>query len=162
MYLGIDIGTSEVKALLLDDAHHVVATAGCELPISRPHPGHSEQAPADWWHATQTALARLRASHAKACAAVRAIGLSGQMHGAVLLDAHEQVLRPAILWNDTRSAAQCTELMARMPGAAQIAGSLIVPGFTAPKPSSACTVPGRTLSETPSSAVNGPKRLVSW
>ena len=133
MILGIDIGTSEVKALLLDDANRVVATAGCELAISRPHPGHSEQAPADWWRATQTALARLRTSHARAYAAVRAIGLSGQMHGAVLLDAHDHVLRPAILWNDTRSAAQCTELMARAPGASQIAGSLIVPGFTAPK-----------------------------
>ena len=133
MILGIDIGTSEVKALLLDDANRVVATAGCELAISRPHPGHSEQAPADWWRATQTALARLRTSHARAYAAVRAIGLSGQMHGAVLLDARDHVLRPAILWNDTRSAAQCTELMARAPGAAQIAGSLIVPGFTAPK-----------------------------
>ena len=133
MYLGIDIGTSEVKALLLDDAHRVVATSGSELAISRPHPGHSEQAPADWWRATQAALAALRASQAPAYAAVRAIGLSGQMHGAVLLDAHDHVLRPAILWNDTRSAAQCTELMNRAPWAAQTAGSLIVPGFTAPK-----------------------------
>ena len=133
MYLGIDIGTSEVKALLLDDQHRVLGTAGTALGVARPHPGHSEQAPADWWRATQSALARLRADHPQPYAAVRAIGLSGQMHGAVLLDAQNRVLRPAILWNDTRSAAQCSELMAHGPSVSQTAGSLIVPGFTAPK-----------------------------
>ena len=104
MYLGIDIGTSEVKAVLLDDAHRVVATAGTPLGVQRPQPGHSEQAPADWWRATQSALAQLRDARPQAYATVRAIGLSGQMHGAVLLDAQSRVLRPAILWNDTRSA----------------------------------------------------------
>ena len=133
MYIGIDVGTSEVKALLLAADHTVLGTAGSTLEVSRPHPGHSEQNPADWWAATQTALAKLQAAHHKEYAAVQAIGLSGQMHGAVLLDAQDQVLRPAILWNDTRSALECQEMMAALPEAAQLAGSLIMPGFTAPK-----------------------------
>ena len=133
MFLGIDIGTSEVKALLLDASHHVIGTAGAPLAISRPHPGHSEQSPQDWWQATQAALAALKQAHAKPFAAVQAIGLSGQMHGAVLLDAQGEVLRPAILWNDTRAAQECADMMAELPALAQLAGSLAMPGFTAPK-----------------------------
>ena len=133
MFLGIDIGTSEVKALLLDASHRQLGTAGAPLAINRPHPGHSEQQPADWWTATQLALANLRQAHPQAYAAVQAIGLSGQMHGAVLLDAHDQVLRPAILWNDTRASVECGQMMAELPGLAQLAGSLMMPGFTAPK-----------------------------
>lgn len=133
MFLGIDIGTSEVKALLLDTNHQVVGSAGAALAVSRPHPGHSEQQPQDWWTATQAALAQLRQAHPEAYAATEAIGLSGQMHGAVLLDARNEVLRPAILWNDTRSAAECSAMMAELPGLAALAGSLAMPGFTAPK-----------------------------
>ncbi len=133
MYIGIDVGTSEVKALLLAADHTVLGTAGSTLEVSRPHPGHSEQNPADWWAATQAALAKLKTAHPAEYAAVQAIGLSGQMHGAVLLDAQDQVLRPAILWNDTRSALECQEMMAALPEAALLAGSLIMPGFTAPK-----------------------------
>ena len=133
MFLGIDIGTSEVKALLLDASHRQIGTAGAPLAISRPHPGHSEQQPADWWIATQFALAALRQTHPQAVAAVQAIGLSGQMHGAVLLDAQDQVLRPAILWNDTRADVECAQMMAELPGLSQLAGSLMMPGFTAPK-----------------------------
>jgi xylulokinase len=133
MFLGIDIGTSEVKVLLLDASHRQIGTAGAPLAISRPHPGHSEQQPADWWTATQLALTTLRQAHPQAYAAVQAIGLSGQMHGAVLLDAQDQVLRPAILWNDTRASAESEQMMAELPGLAQLAGSLMMPGFTAPK-----------------------------
>jgi xylulokinase len=133
MYLGIDIGTSEVKALLLDDQHRALGTAGATLEVTRPHPGHSEQDPASWWSATCSALQTLKQQHPAEYAAVRAIGLSGQMHGAVLLDKAGQVLRPAILWNDTRSAQECTDMMAQLPASAQLAGSLIMPGFTAPK-----------------------------
>lgn len=133
MFLGIDIGTSEVKALLLDTMHKVVGSAGAALAVSRPHPGHSEQQPRDWWTATQAALAQLRRTHPEAYAATKAIGLSGQMHGAVLLDARNEVLRPAILWNDTRSAAECREMMAELPSLPALAGSLAMPGFTAPK-----------------------------
>ena len=133
MYIGIDIGTSEVKALLLDDMHQVIGSAGCALVVSRPHPGHSEQVPDDLWIATRSALAQLRSAHPSAYAATRGIGLSGQMHGAVLLDAQDRVLRPAILWNDTRAATECVEMMAELPVLADLAGTLAMPGFTAPK-----------------------------
>ena len=133
MFLGIDVGTSEVKVLLLADDHRVIDTAGSALEISRPHPGHSEQNPADWWGATCAALATLRDKNPTAYAAVRAIGLSGQMHGAVLLDAADRVLRPAILWNDVRSDQECLDMMQELPDLPQRAGSLAMPGFTAPK-----------------------------
>ena len=133
MYLGIDLGTSALKALLLDEHGHIVAQQSAPLDVSRPHPQWSEQSPADWWRALTIALAELQRTHASAMHAVRAIGLSGQMHGAVLLDANGDVLRPAILWNDGRSAPQCEELTARVPRLAQIAGNLAMPGFTAPK-----------------------------
>ena len=133
MFLGIDIGTSEVKAVLLSESHEVLGSAGAPLTVSRPLAGHSEQNPDDWWQATQLALGALRQSHPKAFAAVRGIGLSGQMHGAVLLDASDQVLRPCILWNDTRSAQECVDMMQELPGLPQLAGSLAMPGFTAPK-----------------------------
>jgi xylulokinase len=133
MFLGIDVGTSEVKALLLDSQHKVVAVCGSHLVVTRPQPGHSEQDPAVWWDATQTALGQLKSKHASEYAAVKAIGLSGQMHGAVLLDKKNEILRPAILWNDTRSAKECEEMMAELPTLPQIAGSLAMPGFTAPK-----------------------------
>ena len=133
MYLGIDLGTSEVKALLLDANHKVVAVAGAPLALSRPHPHWSEQDPADWWRATEAAVVALRGLAPAAFAEVRAIGLSGQMHGATLLDAADRVLRPAILWNDTRAAAECDELTRRFPALPQVSGNLAMPGFTAPK-----------------------------
>jgi xylulokinase len=133
MYLGIDLGTSEVKLVLLAPDGHIVATAGVKLTVQRPHPGWSEQDPASWWTATGEAVQQLRGRAPEAWAKVRAIGLSGQMHGAVLLDAKHTVLRPAILWNDTRSAAQCAEMMATLPALPAISGNLAMPGFTAPK-----------------------------
>ncbi|MEY2655146.1 MAG: hypothetical protein RLZZ524_2174, partial [Pseudomonadota bacterium] len=133
MYLGIDLGTSEVKLLLLDARHRIVATTGEPLTVQRPQPLWSEQDPSQWWDATDRALQRLAAQHGAALAAVRAIGLSGQMHGAVLLDAHDAVLRPAILWNDGRSAAECVALEAACPDLHAITGNLAMPGFTAPK-----------------------------
>jgi len=133
MFLGIDLGTSEVKLLLLDAAGHAVGQAGAPLEVARPQALWSEQEPAQWWRATQDAVARLRAAHPSEFAQVRGIGLSGQMHGAVLLDAGDAVLRPAILWNDGRSHAECAELGARVPRLHDIAGNLAMPGFTAPK-----------------------------
>jgi xylulokinase len=133
MFLGIDLGTSEVKLLLLDAAGRVVGQAGAPLQVSRPRPLWAEQAPADWWRATEVAVAALRGAHPGAFAQVRAIGLSGQMHGAVLLGAQDQVLRPAILWNDGRSHAECAQLTAAAPRLHAIAGNLAMPGFTAPK-----------------------------
>ncbi|MFG6490605.1 xylulokinase [Roseateles sp. BYS78W] len=133
MYLGIDLGTSEVKLLLLDGTGRIVGTAGSALTLSSPEPLWSEQNPADWWSATEAAVATLRAAHPTEFAAVRGIGLSGQMHGAVLLDAADAVLRPAILWNDGRCHAECAELEAAAPALHDIAGNLAMPGFTAPK-----------------------------
>ncbi len=133
MYLGLDLGTSELKALLLADDHRVVGVARAPLTVSRPRPLWSEQSPSQWWDALETVMRALRADHAEAFAAVRAIGLSGQMHGAVLLDDEGEVLRPAILWNDGRSAAQCMQLTAAVPRLGELAGNLAMPGFTAPK-----------------------------
>ncbi|NUZ07998.1 xylulokinase [Schlegelella sp. ID0723] len=132
MTLGIDLGTSAVKALLLDD-ERIVGVAEAALVVARPQPGWSEQDPDDWWRATCDCLDRLQADHRAALAAVAAIGLSGQMHGATLLDRHGAVLRPCILWNDGRSAAQCAELEARAPTLRGVAGNPAMPGFTAPK-----------------------------
>ena len=133
MYLGMDLGTSELKALLLDDAHRVVALASEPLAVQRPQPLWSEQNPHEWWAALERVVARLRNENGSAWAAVRAIGLSGQMHGAVVLDADQRVLRPAMLWNDGRSAAQCAALEDREPALRTITGNLAMPGFTAPK-----------------------------
>lgn len=133
-FLGIDLGTSEVKVLLLGDDHRVLAQQSAPLAVLRPQPLWSEQAPADWWQALTDALDRLAASAGPAAmAAVGGLGLSGQMHGAVVLDAQGAVLRPAILWNDGRSAAECALLTERVPGLSAIAGNLAMPGFTAPK-----------------------------
>ncbi len=133
MFLGLDLGTSEVKALLLNQQQQVVAHSGAALTLQRRAPQHSEQDPQEWWQACCSVLARLRQLAPKAYAAVKAIGLSGQMHGAVLLNAAGVVLRPAILWNDTRSTAQCTALMQACPELPQLCGSIAMPGFTAPK-----------------------------
>ena len=131
--LGIDLGTSELKLALVDEAGALVASASAPLGVSRPHPHWAEQDPHDWWDALVAAARALRARDAGAWAGVQAIGLSGQMHGAVLVDEDHGVLRPAILWNDTRSAAQCDELVRRLPSLPDVAGNLAMPGFTAPK-----------------------------
>ena len=132
MYLGLDLGTSGVKALLIDDAQTVIGSAHGELDVSRPHPGWSEQDPAQWIKACRTAIDGLRAAHPKEFSAITGIGLSGQMHGATLLDEQDQVLRPCILWNDTRSYREAAALDAD-PAFRAITGNIVFPGFTAPK-----------------------------
>ncbi|MGD9477275.1 xylulokinase [Shinella sp. G-2] len=133
MYLGIDLGTSGVKAMLIDADGKVVGSAsGREVETHRPHAGWSEQDPADWIRATQEAVAGLRAAHPAALAAVRGIGLSGHMHGATLIDADDGVLRPCIMWNDTRSHREAAALDAD-PRFRSITGNIVFPGFTAPK-----------------------------
>lgn len=132
MYLGLDLGTSGVKALLIDGNQRIIGSANGALEVSRPHPGWSEQNPADWIKATETAIAGLKAAHAKELAAVKGIGLSGQMHGATLIDASGAVLRPCILWNDTRSYAEAVKLDAD-PRFRKLTGNIVFPGFTAPK-----------------------------
>ena len=133
MYLGIDLGTSSVKTLLVDDDRQIVGEASEPLTVERPHPLWSEQSPDAWWAATERAAARLRAGWPTEYAAVRGIGLSGQMHGATLLDAGHRVPRPAILWNDGRSGLECEELEAREPRSRAITGNAAMAGFTAPK-----------------------------
>lgn len=131
MYLGLDIGTSSVKLCLALPDGAQVGSAEVPLSVQSPHPYWSEQDPEAWWQALLLAMANLRADHD--LTGVRAIGLSGQMHGAVLLDAHLQVIRPAILWNDGRSHAECEVLRTRVPDIGHIAGIVPLPGFTAPK-----------------------------
>ena len=131
--LGIDLGTSSVKAALVGDGDRVLAGASRALAVSRPRSGFSEQAPQDWWQALCDALDELKARHADELAQTEAIALSGQMHGATLLDAQGEVLRPCILWNDTRSAAQCERLTRDWPALHAVTGNLAMPGFTAPK-----------------------------
>lgn len=131
MFLGIDLGTSGVKAVLIDATGALVAEASAPLTLSRPHPLWSEQDPQAWWGATVAAVHTLAEHYA--LDAVAGIGLSGQMHGAVLLDAADQILRPAILWNDGRAGTACTELEHREPASRRITGNLAMPGFTAPK-----------------------------
>ena len=130
MFIGIDLGTSGVKALLIDDRQRVLGSAHAALTVSRPHPGWSEQDPAEWVRAAGMALDELAAAHD--LSGVSGLGLSGQMHGAVALDADDQVLRPAILWNDTRSHVEAEELDAD-PQFRLISGNIVFPGFTAPK-----------------------------
>ena len=132
-YLGLDIGTSGVKAVLIDEEGRALGEASAPLAVSRPRPGFSEQDPADWWTAVLAAVDTLKAQHPEAIAAMAGIGLSGQMHGATLLDQDNRVIRPAILWNDVRSAAECVEMEAALPTLRQIAGNIAMPGFTAPK-----------------------------
>jgi xylulokinase len=130
MFLGIDVGTSSVKAVLMDGDDKIVAQASGTLSVERPHPLWSEQDPDSWWRATVEAVRALPEKERKA---VKAVGLSGQMHGATLLDAADKPLRPAILWNDGRSEAECAELEKREPRSREITGNLAMPGFTAPK-----------------------------
>jgi xylulokinase len=132
MYLGLDLGTSGLRALLADGDGRVIAASDQSYPVSHPHSGWSEQDPGLWITATERALDDLKASHPKALAALKAIGLSGQMHGATLLDGDDNVLRPSILWNDTRSSAEAAA-MDGDPVFRQISGNIVFPGFTAPK-----------------------------
>jgi xylulokinase len=134
LVIGLDLGTSSVKAVLLSADGVLVAEAVAPLEVSRPRPLWSEQSPADWLAATDLAVRRLREKAAPTqWQRVRALAAAGQMHGAVLLDAHGEVLRPAILWNDGRSQAQCAELEAREPGTRRITANRAMAGFTAPK-----------------------------
>src|SRR5690348_11890675 len=114
LLLGIDLSTTGAKALLLDERGQIVASASRPLTLSTPRPLWAEQQPRDWWEAT---VASIRAALAMADARgeeVRAVGLTGQMHGLALLDAHGEPLRPAILWHDQRTAAECDEIRARV------------------------------------------------
>ena len=132
MYLGIDLGTSGVKALIIGEDQSIVASATGDLDVSRPHSGWSEQDPAHWIAATRVAVGKLKEEMPAELSAVRGIGLSGQMHGATLLDGSDNVLRPCILWNDTRAHEEAASLDAD-PAFRSLSGNIVFPGFTAPK-----------------------------
>jgi xylulokinase len=126
--VGLDVGTTGVKAIRISETGELLARHEEEYPLSIPHPGWAEQDPEDWWRATERALAALGAGD-------EPIGLTGQMHGLVLLDAADRVLRPAILWNDQRTGEECAEIE-RLVGferLVELTGNRALPGFTAPK-----------------------------
>ncbi|HMT13611.1 MAG TPA: xylulokinase [Aestuariivirga sp.] len=133
MFLGLDFGTSSVKGVVMDGRQKIIATASAPLKVSRPRPGWSEQNPEHWWRACNAVIARLRKMKPRAMAAVEGIGLSGQQHGATLLDGAGKVLRPAILWNDARAFAEGAEIERAEPRARAISGNIALAGFTAPK-----------------------------
>ena len=130
-YLGIDLGTSGLRALLMEEGGRPVGSTERHYPVSHPHSGWSEQDPADWIGALEGAIAELRDRHPE-FAGLRGIGVAGHMHGATLLDADDRVIRPCILWNDTRSHAEAARLDAT-PGVRDLSGNIVFPGFTAPK-----------------------------
>jgi xylulokinase len=132
-FLGIDVGTSALKALIVDGRQSVIAETDIPLTISRPRGLWSEQDPESWWQAVQTAVGQLRSQAPSALASIKGIGLSGQMHGAVLLDERDRPLRPAILWNDGRSFREAEELGRQHPDLSGTMGVIPMPGFTAPK-----------------------------
>jgi xylulokinase len=136
LFLGIDVSTTGAKALLVDEKGAVVATATTALTLSTPKPLWSEQDPHEWWAGTATSIRSVRVDAKATGADVAAIGLTGQMHGLVLLDAERKVLRPAILWNDQRTARECDEIRTRMGGRealVRVTGNDALTGFTAPK-----------------------------
>jgi len=124
--VGLDVGTTGVKAVAISPDGRVVASAAESYGLSTPQPGWAEQDPEDWWRAAEACLKRLPEGP---------IGLSGQMHGLVVLDAEDRVLRPAILWNDQRTKAECAEIEARvgLERLIELTGNRALTGFTAPK-----------------------------
>jgi len=134
-FLGVDVATTGVKALLIDGNGQVVGTANTEQPLYTPHPLWSEQDPADWWNGALQSIRQVFEQTGVSGAQVSAVGLTGQMHGLTLLDEAGAVLRPAILWNDQRTAAQCDQIRARLGRSRliQITGNDALTGFTAPK-----------------------------
>lgn len=133
MYLGIDLGTSGIKTILLDDNDEIIGQTSSPLEVSRPEPLWSEQDPNDWWEATNSAIEELKNAYPEEFKSIKAIGLSRQMHGATLLDNKNKILRPAILWNDGRSESQCKSIERAEPDSRSITGNIAMPGFTAPK-----------------------------
>jgi xylulokinase len=136
LLLGLDISTTGAKALLIDEQGNVVASATTEYPHSTPHPLWSEQAPADWWNASCTSIRNALQQAGCKREEITCVGLTGQMHGLVILDKSGQVLRPAILWNDQRTEVQCSEITAKAGGLSrlvELTGNAVLPGFTAPK-----------------------------
>jgi xylulokinase len=130
--VGLDVGTTGARAIAIDDAGTIVASASAEYPLLSPHPGWTEQEPSDWWKGSREVLARVAADVG---GDVAAIGLTGQMHGSVFLDQEHEVIRPALLWNDQRTEAQCDAITERIGAERliEITGNPALTGFQAPK-----------------------------
>ncbi|HEX5851004.1 MAG TPA: FGGY family carbohydrate kinase, partial [Rubrobacter sp.] len=130
--VGLDVGTGGARAVAVDGSGKIVAEAGSEFPLHTPRPGWTEQDPEDWWTGAKEVLARVAS---EASEEVAGIGLTGQMHGSVFLDSSDEVVRPALLWNDQRTQAQCDRITEAV-GAERlisIAGNPALTGFQAPK-----------------------------
>lgn len=132
MYLGIDLGTSGIKVVLIDKNQNIIASSKASLEVQRKFPKWSEQNPSDWIDALESAIAQLKKTNSNELKLVKGIGLSGQMHGATLIDKDDKILRPCILWNDTRSFKEAQELDS-IKEFREITGNIVFPGFTAPK-----------------------------
>jgi xylulokinase len=132
MYLGLDLGTSGLRGLLVSAEGHPVGDASAEYAVQTPLEGWSEQDPAVWVKACQQVVSQLRNDYPGESAALKGIGVAGHMHGATTLDKHGKVVRPCILWNDTRAYQEAAELDA-MPRFRTLSGNIVFPGFTAPK-----------------------------
>lgn len=132
MFLGLDLGTSGLRALIVDDDGEPVAEASHSYCVSNPYEGWSEQDPTDWIDACDRVMADLRANAFEAYRQIKGIGISGHMHGAVMLDQHRQAIRPCILWNDTRASKEA-KILDEANGFRALTGNIVFPGFTAPK-----------------------------
>jgi xylulokinase len=134
-FLGLDVGTTAAKALLIDESGKVIGTASSEYPMNNPRPLWSEQNPEDWWKAVKISFQKIIEGNSIHRDEIKGIGLTGQMHGLVLLDKQGKVLRPCIMWNDQRTAAECEEITSLIgfKKILKITGNAVLPGFTAPK-----------------------------
>nr|MCS5630724.1 FGGY family carbohydrate kinase [Pirellulaceae bacterium] len=135
-FLGVDIGTSSTKTILITERGRILGEATSSYPLSHPHPLWSEQNPDHWWRATVKTIREVVSKTGVNATQIKAIGLSGQMHGSVFLDQHDQVIRPALLWNDQRTVAECDEIESKAGGRSQLIRMVANPaltGFTAPK-----------------------------
>lgn len=133
MFIGIDLGTSSIKTILIDENQKTIGYADQPIDLINSESGYYEQIPDSWFVATLKCFAKLKEDFPKEYKATQSIGISGQMHGAVLIDSSNSVLRPCILWNDTRSICQCIEMEKKYPLLRKISGNIAMPGFTAPK-----------------------------
>jgi len=136
LFTGVDVGTSGVKAVLIDSHGEVIAEAEASYPLATPRPGWTEQDPEDWWRRSAEVLGGICGKARELGGEVAGVGLTGQMHSSVFLDAADRVIRPALLWNDTRTAAECREIERRAGGVERLVGltaNLALEGFTAPK-----------------------------
>src|SRR5512137_1067351 len=134
-FIGLDVGTTGSKAILINEQGKILATHTSEYPMFTPKPLWTEQNPEDWWRASCEAFRAVAAKSAIPVSEIKGIGLTGQMHGLVILDKEGNVLRPCIMWNDQRTSAQCTSITKKIgfKKLMAITGNPVLPGFTAPK-----------------------------